>query len=591
MTMKRSYGLIALGLAAALAVLGCSDDSGPTGKPQPPARAGLYVGATVCKDCHEGVYQQWLTTAHSRALPTLARIGQDHNPICLRCHTTGFGAQDSAGHPLGFVSQEATPHLINVQCEDCHGPGGEHVSAPSKANIQVTLDAELCGRCHNDPHHPTIEDWRESKHAEALETLHSRPYARDECVICHSADARLAQDAVPTLRSAAQFPVTCAACHDPHQATEHGSQLRKALSGLCIQCHTTGDTLPGNTPHHSQGEMLEGRGGFAADGFPQLGPNSAHATAVEKTCVQCHVHRENVPDPTTANPVVTGHTFRANLKGCAPCHDVAGAQALKGRVQRQIQAHLEELQDYFTSGNPKYIDPDTLTGAQGKRYHIARFNYDFVVADKSRGVHNTAYAAKLLEIARDILIELSGTAGRVEGTVRDANTGAFLAGALVEIEGGPSTATDAAGQYRFAMPAGTYRITASQAGYESQTASVTVSAGGTARQDFALPPVAQPVSFARDVQPLFRRSCTACHNASAPSGGLNLSSGAAYGELVNVPSQTDAQVPPRLRVARSNSADSYLYVRIRDQHPFAAALSAAEERTIQRWIDEGAQNN
>lgn len=407
-----------------LGFAGCSDDSGPT-LPPPAAARAAYVGAEVCKDCHGNLHAQWSQTAHAKkALATLERIGQNNNAVCLRCHTTGFGVRNEAGDLVGYVNQEQTPHLANVQCESCHGPGGEHVARPSADNIQKSLDAEVCGTCHNDPHHPTIEDWRQSAHAKALTTIQNFPYGQDECLDCHSAERRLAENNLPTLRSraAAQSAVTCGTCHNPHAQTGNDIhplegrdfQLRKPADEICVQCHTAEEPLPDETPHHPQGEMLAGTGGFAADGRPQAGPNSPHTTLVEKTCVQCHVHRLEVADPTLENPVVTGHTFRPRLEACAGsgCHaDVATAEARKNAAATDISQRLANLAPSFDPHDPRYVPPP-VTVADRERYNVAKFNYLFVQADASQGVHNAAYARTLLEVAQSIMGSLSGRKNR-----------------------------------------------------------------------------------------------------------------------------------------------------------------------------------
>jgi hypothetical protein len=93
---------------------------------------------------------------------------------------------------------------------------------------------------------------------------------------------------------------------------------------------------------------------------------------------------------------------------------------------------------------------------------------------------------------QDFALTASGpTTGTLQGTVRDASTTNPISGATVTIAGGGSTTTDGSGFYQFTNVAqGTYDVTASAAGYNSSTSNgVTVTAGNTTTQNFALTPV------------------------------------------------------------------------------------------------------
>jgi hypothetical protein len=70
---------------------------------------------------------------------------------CVLCHTTGNGDG-------GYTSAEATPKLLNVGCESCHGAGGTHVKTMLTAMMDETevTDKHIsrsvsCVKCHN-PH-------------------------------------------------------------------------------------------------------------------------------------------------------------------------------------------------------------------------------------------------------------------------------------------------------------------------------------------------------------------------------------------------------------------------------------------------------
>jgi len=103
-------------------------------------------------------------------------------------------------------------------------------------------------------------------------------------------------------------------------------------------------------------------------------------------------------------------------------------------------------------------------------------------------------------------------------------------------------------------------------------------------------------SFAGDIQPIFSASCavSGCHNSTAQAG-LNVSSGQAYGNLVNVDSTEDAT---KKRVLPNDANNSYLVMKVEGRQTSGvrmpsggSPLSSAQIQNIKNWINKGANNN
>jgi len=114
---------------------------------------------------------------------------------------------------------------------------------------------------------------------------------------------------------------------------------------------------------------------------------------------------------------------------------------------------------------------------------------------------------------------------------------------------------------------------------------VVVAAGGLAVLVAARGSAAPAVSFRADVQPIFNRSCTACHPTSYPY--LDLRPGRAYAQLVRVPAATD---PAFARVLPGRPDLSYLLLHPPDPSN-AALLTPTDRRVIARWIAAGAPDD
>jgi len=90
--------------------------------------------------------------------------------------------------------------------------------------------------------------------------------------------------------------------------------------------------------------------------------------------------------------------------------------------------------------------------------------------------------------------------GAIAGTVKDAATGATIAGATVT-DGTRSATSNANGGYSIAsVPAGTYTVTATASGYNSASQSVQVTAGQTSTANFVLSAPPPPGAIAGTVR-------------------------------------------------------------------------------------------
>lgn len=109
------------------------------------------------------------------------------------------------------------------------------------------------------------------------------------------------------------------------------------------------------------------------------------------------------------------------------------------------------------------------------------------------------------------------------------------------------------------------------------------------------------VDFATDIQPILDVACAGCHTNGGTSGGLSMSTGSAFGNLVNVPANNSAANMPR--ITPFNDASSFLFQKInctnlndipgtpygrrmpRSGPPY---LSTAHQALILDWIEQGA---
>jgi len=360
-----------------------------------------YVGVAYCLSCHTAQHTPWVGTKHAAAFNTLIASGDQNNPLCFPCHTVGYG------EPSGFVSAAATPQLANVQCENCHGPGSNHVMDPIAFRLVRRLDSAFCGVCHQschglcgENHHPQFEQWSGSAHASALGTLLAAPNAQDECLQCHSLDYRLAPETQKPGLWDALWSIECVTCHAPHGSGNVG-QLRLPPRLLCADCHTMQGAEPPDVPKQPQTEMLHSQGGYRLDGMPLTTPYAQHWWGIADECVTCHVHQEPYGGPN--QPVNSGHTFRENMRACMPCHTEATATALVAETHYEFSVRLATIARYFDPNDPLYLDPDDLPPQQYFPYLVAKFNYEMVRNDRSYGSHNAPYARALLSQTESFL--------------------------------------------------------------------------------------------------------------------------------------------------------------------------------------------
>ena len=235
---------------------------------------------------------------------------------CLMCHTdtTTHGIfqtrHGSPGQPDGPFSTDG------LQCEACHGPGGEHAQNPMTSTPRAdsdgcagchadhgeTHEAMACGDCHTS--HDRVDDVLAGQGQQAVcggchlgiaAAVH-RPYAhplRDgvmQCSSCHALHDRGAEVGIetcfgchedkrgPFLWDHPPVQEDCGTCHDAHGSSQPG-MLTVRGPFLCQACHTD--------PVHAGIEV-------SSSGLPNGTPS---ARLLASNCANCHaqIHGSNHP--------------------------------------------------------------------------------------------------------------------------------------------------------------------------------------------------------------------------------------------------------------------------------------------------------
>ena len=366
--------------------------------------AATYMGVNTCAFCHSGGvqapdrYTPWTNTAHAHIFSQGidGELGS-YSVSCLKCHTAGYdvntnavnGGFDDAATRYGWTfptvlsptnwayMQAVYPNVAtlgNIQCENCHGPGSQHVFTPvgglGNTNfISKTVDSGDCNQCHDAPsHHIYGTEWYASAHAQTTGPTSA------SCLPCHSANGFIARGTANADGSYAVTPVTnvtfatlsCQTCHEPHGLTvptnnphllrslsavtmPDGSVVTNAGEGaICLQCHQNRNgsatnqlaqyPLGQNTwfggssfgvHDNPQGDMIEG---VNAHTYGQSIPSSAHRHSVTNLCVGCHMQTVSASDPGLY--LAGGHTWNMSytvvtngvtntvdkVDVCAQCH-------------------------------------------------------------------------------------------------------------------------------------------------------------------------------------------------------------------------------------------------------------------------------
>ena len=172
-------------------------------KPRPHPSGFKFVGSQICFDCHDEEFEIWEDGVEGDGGPHFiatddivdppnhrGHIARHYDPECISCHATGWHPRDFYPYESGFISLKKHDHLTGNGCENCHGPGSEHVSverAKDKGQqvaqgrvdemrkaMRLTIKEaknEHCGQCHDADNSPDFlkegafeEYWEKIKH-------------------------------------------------------------------------------------------------------------------------------------------------------------------------------------------------------------------------------------------------------------------------------------------------------------------------------------------------------------------------------------------------------------------------------------------
>jgi predicted CXXCH cytochrome family protein len=466
-------------------------------------------------------------------------ISQSWDRRCAACHATGVELEfnDTSGEWMASYSE------LGIGCEGCHGPGSLHVDPPDGEEradyIWNPVDSTTCGNCHNrgagvgvvggkttgyplnaagDPirpgddladyfvmapgyhgdgetsakHRQQYPDYITHGHSSSLSTIQENDHGADYCLPCHSTDFRLAEEGEEPTLETAENDIECSACHASH-GSDIDHDLRLPQTEICTQCHETGDTQPGSTPHHPQKEMVEG-----TITFSDISGDEWMGGAV--TCTDCHM-------PFTAKSAlkydIASHSFffispQKTIDDGVPnsCTSSCHGDGTPG-FELTAEEALAQIEEWKTD-TTALLDTATtdletakaaLDGAEALGFSTADFDAandtyfkaklarDWVSSDGTM-VHNHEWAEELLTytIDKSAMIVTDLTPGSVMGIVKDGD-GKAVEGAEIRIGDDVWGTTGADGSFEFDIAPGAHSFDVYDGDKKEKSFESTVAAG------------------------------------------------------------------------------------------------------------------
>ncbi|HEX9078449.1 MAG TPA: hypothetical protein VF795_02600, partial [Desulfuromonadaceae bacterium] len=345
---------------------------------------GPTIGNPGCGTCHQGndpevgkFTRAWNKSGHAHIVtglpatlpggPTAQNItdpaGHWSPSGCGPCHTVGFAQYSSPIKANGFsevyraeglkitngpnawtqtlANYPKSAQLMNIQCENCHGPSNSNAHGTSAQNVdpmaRVNESSAVCGTCHGEPtRHGRYPQWAASGHGDY--TLAAGEAGSQSCSGCHSYNGfgylnKQLKNGVASRTISAG---------DPTNADWNAVQADIAANGAepqnCITCHSTHNpgtrsgltgsivALAGYDPTYGTAQFI---------GTTPLLPGGFQANGVGKgaLCIVCHNSRNGEPVSGGGNPTLhedNDVNFGTLTSYKAP-HSAAQGDVLMGR--------------------------------------------------------------------------------------------------------------------------------------------------------------------------------------------------------------------------------------------------------------------
>jgi hypothetical protein len=301
--------------------------------------------------------------------------GVDGDAVCLKCHNLGKKAEitmayDSSTHAVSnlmYTGQTVYEYAGGrVGCGRCHSDQGfietQYTGLDTLEHVLGLPQAIQCSTCHS--FHNSLDFTNEPNSA-------LRTYDAVELLMVRANDPL----ATPVLVDFKDASNLCANCHQPRTIAPD-----PALTTFDITSKYYG-------PHYgTQSTSLAGIQAYEiGTGYPNPGTGSTHVT--DATCITCHMYNKE-------------HNWVPSLEACntSACHGGSITTISDNSRQVAFQTKLDNLKSKLVTAGIMDATDHAIPGTYTNLDEVgALYNYKWLIADRSRGVHNFLYLETMLD--------------------------------------------------------------------------------------------------------------------------------------------------------------------------------------------------